>query len=134
MRLWPLSILKQLPRQQLLGQHRECCALRGLGWGKKHSVVDYVFRHPRFFLYEYHSKIISEMERRGYKADPVWKDSSYRGKRIGKDFSLDTSLKSPFPEIYPEHDFSYLNECVENLERKGVKINRDFLDKNGVSE
>lgn len=32
MRLWPLAILDQLPRQQLLGQHRECCALRGKGW------------------------------------------------------------------------------------------------------
>lgn len=23
-----------LPRQQLLGQHRECAALRGSGWGR----------------------------------------------------------------------------------------------------
>ncbi|MBO1911863.1 hypothetical protein J4G37_44625, partial [Microvirga sp. 3-52] len=35
MRLWHEDMLMELPRQQLLGQHRECCALRGFGWNKK---------------------------------------------------------------------------------------------------
>lgn len=43
MRLWHQDLIKHLPRQQLLGQHRECAALRGKGWGKKHDTVDYVF-------------------------------------------------------------------------------------------
>ena len=29
MRLWHEDLIHKLPRQQLLGQHRECCALRG---------------------------------------------------------------------------------------------------------
>lgn len=33
MRLWHEKLLNQLPRQQLLGQHRETAALRGKGWG-----------------------------------------------------------------------------------------------------
>ncbi len=33
MRLWHEEIISKLPRQQLLGQHRECAALRGGGWG-----------------------------------------------------------------------------------------------------
>ena len=33
MRLWHEVLLPLLPRQQLLDQHRECCALRGRGWG-----------------------------------------------------------------------------------------------------
>ncbi len=41
MRLWHEALISQLPRPQLLGQHRECCALRGNGWGKKHATVDY---------------------------------------------------------------------------------------------
>ncbi|MGV3061840.1 pyrimidine dimer DNA glycosylase/endonuclease V, partial [Streptococcus hyovaginalis] len=28
MRLWHEALLSQIPRQQLLGQHRECAALR----------------------------------------------------------------------------------------------------------
>ena len=31
MRLWHQALIPYLPRQQLLGQHRECCALRGKG-------------------------------------------------------------------------------------------------------
>lgn len=27
MRLWHVNLLNKLPRQQLLGQHRECCAV-----------------------------------------------------------------------------------------------------------
>lgn len=33
-RLWHEDLISRLPRQQLLGQHRECCALRGKGWEK----------------------------------------------------------------------------------------------------
>ena len=35
MRLWHQGLIDKLPRQQLLGQHRECCALRGGGVGQK---------------------------------------------------------------------------------------------------
>ena len=43
MRLWHEKIISLLPKSQLLGQHRECCALRGNGWKRKHKTVDYVF-------------------------------------------------------------------------------------------
>lgn len=67
MRLWHQDLIPLLPRQQLLGQHRECCALRGKGWGKKHSVVDYVFTHPISMLEDYHQAVMQEMESRGYE-------------------------------------------------------------------
>ena len=54
MRLWHQSLIKYLPNKQLLGQHRELCALRGLGFGRKHRIVDYVFEHPYYFLYQFH--------------------------------------------------------------------------------
>lgn len=123
MRLWPLVIIERLPRQQLLGQHRECCALRGLGWGRKHSTVDYVFTHPFHYLYVYHMKVMSEMERRGYNVDQDWKDMAFRGNIIGFD---DSEFTEPCTidewRIYPEHDDAYLDECLENLHSKGVKI------------
>ncbi|MBQ5660996.1 MAG: DNA lyase, partial [Lachnospiraceae bacterium] len=50
MRLWYESLITRLPRQQLLGLHRECCALRGKGWGRKHATVDYVFTHLPEYL------------------------------------------------------------------------------------
>ena len=65
MRLWHQALIPHLPRAQLLGQHRECCALRGLGWGKKHATVNYVFEHPVSMLEDYHKVVMDEMERRG---------------------------------------------------------------------
>lgn len=133
MRLWPLEILPRLPRQQLLGQHRECCALRGKGWGRKHSTVDYVFRHPYYWLYLYHCEIMREMERRGYEYDEKWRMISYRGKQIGYDWSTFTWMMGELasgvmPEligskpIYPEHGRRYLFSCLKNLASKGVYI------------
>ena len=127
MRLWPLSILSQLPRQQLLGQHRECCALRGKGWGRKHATVDYVFSHPREWLYEYHMFVIAEcLLRRHYRIDPKWIHPNYCGKNLPKSNTPDLgeyeSLFSPGDAVYPEHDDAYLDECIANLARKGVKI------------
>lgn len=134
MRLWPLAIIDKLPRQQLLGQHRECCALRGNGWGRKHSTVDYVFRHPYYWLCLYHREIMIEMKKRGYKVDHKWIVWCYRGKNIGYDCSKFTwmmgeiasgvrpDMKLGCRPIYPEHDAAYLAECVENLARKGIKI------------
>ena len=64
MRLWHEDLIGKLPRPQLLGQHRECCALRGNGWGKKHATVDYVFTYSPYVLYQYHTLIMDEMEHR----------------------------------------------------------------------
>ena len=72
MRLWHEELIPLLPRQQLLGQHRECCAMRGNGWGKKHRVVDYVFKHSLHDLELYHAKIMQEMFNRGYKVSSEW--------------------------------------------------------------
>ena len=128
-----MKILGQLPRQQLLGQHRECCALRDMGWGRRHATVDYVFTHPYWWLCLYHSQIMSEMLSRGYRLDDRWKDWRYRGKRIGMDVSEFTCGTDDMPygsmgeeggdvPIYPEHDDGYLSDCVENLRRKGISI------------
>ena len=68
MRLWHYSLIPLLPRQQLLGQHRECCAMRGKGWGKKHATVDYVFKYHPYQLYMFHQLVMAEMKRRGYEA------------------------------------------------------------------
>ena len=107
MRLWHESLLPLLPRAQLLGQHRECCALRGGSWGRKHAVVDYVFVHPR-----------------GDRVEPAWRLPGYRG-RVCPGFRPDAGLlrllegRTP---IYPEHDDRYLRECVDNLAAKGIRL------------
>ena len=76
MRLWHQTLIPQLPRAQLLGQHRECAALRGNGWGRPHATVNYVFTHSPYLLYAYHVLIMDEMQRRGYRPDPAWHDKT----------------------------------------------------------
>ena len=119
MRLWHYQIIIHLPRQQLLGQHRECCALRGNGWGKKHATVNYIFKHHLYVLWNYHMKVINEMKNRGYTIDQQWIDPSYRGKSCKRD-SLDVFLEELYD--YPEHNVEYLKECLMNLAGKGIII------------
>ena len=120
MRLWHYKLIPFLPRQQLLGQHRECCALRGNGWGKKHSTVDYVFNYSQNVLCSFHHFVMREMMIHGYKVSIDWLDWKYRGKSCPPREELDIATNQI---TYPEHDEAYLQECIENLRRKGIEIN-----------
>lgn len=120
MRLWHEKIIPSLPRQQLLGQHRECCALRGNGWQKNHSTVNYVFNYSPYKLFQYHQLIMEEMHFRGYNPSDVWKEPRYRGLKCQNYHSLATvPLTQP---IYPEHNAQYLAECLDNLREKGIDL------------
>ena len=119
MRLWHKDLISVLPRQQLLGQHRECCALRGKGWGKNHATVNYVFTHPFSWLFGYHLRVMSEMMVRGYRVGMEWYNPYYRGKQIGCDHLMQID---PYWQAYPEHNDAYLHECRENLRGKGITL------------
>ena len=120
MRLWHQDMIAKLPHQQLLGQHRECCALRGKGWGRPHATVNYVFDHSPYLLFVYHRLIMEEMTQRGYQVAPEWRDKNYRGKTCPAHPDLE-ELEITNP-IYPEHDWLYYQECQRNLKEKGIDI------------
>lgn len=120
MRLWHEELIPLLPRQQLLGQHREVAALRGKGWQKKHRTVDYVFAYSPYKLFQYHLLVLTEMEARGYHPDKLWYDSCYRGKVEAPYTSLAPEILTT--PIYPEHNSAYLEECLLNLAGKGIFI------------
>ena len=130
MRLWHEALLPYLPRQQLLGQHREVCALRGKGWGRNHSIVNHVFKHPHEWLYQYHMRVMAEMERRGYRPDPSWKDGKYRGTSCPPLEEFNDSLAIVGTPVYPEHNAEYLEECVQNLESKGINLREQVKPSN----
>lgn len=125
MRLWHTQLIPVLPVQQLLGQHRECCALRGLGWGRPHATVNYVFECHPAQLVAYHLLILDEMRRRGYSPDWLWRDPNYRGKLCPSGWPaalLQRPLcrgRGPYPQ---HHTPEYLEECVANLKSKGIHI------------
>ena len=126
MRLWQQELIPYLPNKQILGQHRECCALRGRGWGRRQSTVDYAFKYDMNCLAAYHRLVMYEMERRGYKPNPMWYCQNYRGPVLGYDFvsnGLWETYIQPDDQgnIFKEHDEVYLRECYENLKGKYEK-------------
>lgn len=99
--------------------------MRGLGWGKKHSVVDYVFTHPYSWLFRYHQRVMDEMKRRGFHVASLWKEQNYRGQKLGFDNSnfcfIPVKVKN-IDQIYPEHTPKYVFDCLLNLHRKGIEL------------
>lgn len=142
MRLWHQEMIPYLSKDHLLGQNRECCALRGGGWGKPHSVVDYVFSHSPRKLYDYHRLILNEMDKRWYNHAPAWDFPEFRGWIRVKVFNSETfklelvetvrtkwTVDQVAPiiyegNIYLEHDTDYLNECLANLKSKGFSLRK----------
>lgn len=130
MRLWNQQLIPLLDRQRLLGQHRECAALRGRGWGRKHATVDYVFTYNPEYLVAYHYLIMDEMKARGYNPDTTWLNPDWRGSTLGEETgwaSIDV-VSQIYHEaktgrtIYDEHNSSYLQECIDILKSKGIEI------------
>lgn len=119
MRLWAQQLLSVLPDKQLASQHRECCALRGRGWGKKHATVDYVFTYGIEELSAYHLLVMKEMRYRNVHPDKSWYNPTYRGQVLGCDSSVNgfrvIKLAITGDVIYPEHNDDYLIECLDNL-------------------
>ena len=94
--------------------------MRGNGWGKKHSTVDYAWNYGPVVLAMYHQLIIKEMKRRGMKPDEAWTDLRYRGKYCTPYESCPRLLYTR--PLYREHNGRYLEECLANLEEKGHNI------------
>ncbi len=108
MRLWHESLISKLPRLQLIGQWRECIALLGKGWGRKHSIVDYVFEYDKDKLASFTYLVALEMLKRGYKPK--------------LDYLVNFYITKYSDLIYLEHDDKYLEECLDNLAKKGIII------------
>ena len=126
MRLWHESLISKLPQQQLCGQWRECIALLGNGWGRKHSTVDYVFTHSESFLVGFAIKVCYEMIARGYHPNPKLIRQAlmkrYNEEQVNKFIILGKDIASRGIPIYKEHNKNYLIECITNLKNKGIEI------------
>lgn len=141
MRLWHEYLIPYLDNKRLIGQHRECCALRGKGWGRKHSVVNYVFEHHIAKLIQYHTLVMNECGWRGYKIDNLWYEFWYRGKNMTRfnqnemnaniyitnmtvtgECITENDYGSTTKFIYPEHNPEYLMECLVNLQSKNAQL------------
>lgn len=146
MRLWHQKLIPYLDRQRLLGQHRECCALRGAGWGRPHATVNYVFTQTVNKLIAYHFLVMNEMKRRGYNPNEIWYDVNWRGSSIGdwggwgsqRAIGMYVIKANTFNfMIYHEHNDEYLKECINLLKEKNApidfkKVEEELLNGNNL--
>lgn len=126
MRLWHQALIPYLDNKRLCAQHRECCALRGKGWGRKHATVDYVFKYDLAHLYAYHCIVMNEIGHRSrdFKIAGNWFGRTYRGKNLPVSSLTEVGIfvDSGDRLIYAEHDDRYLKECLLNLKSKGAEL------------
>lgn len=111
MRLWHKSLIYVLPRQQLLGQWKECSAIAGNILTKgtpNHILVNKVMDYPMDHFITYAAHIRNEMTKRSYRTmDSVWN----KIESLKPDWEYVGYL-----ELYDQWmDNIYLNICYWNL-------------------
>ena len=114
MRLWHKSLIPYLPRQQLLGQWRECCCIaKNIATTEKpnHILVNKIMDFPLSHFYNYGVLIAKEMDKREYKCEfekfSHWFTYPHETKTIKYDDVFKTW-----------HNDRYLTQCIFNLEEK----------------
>lgn len=126
MRLWHKDLIPVLPRQQLLGQWRECCLIAKSIAEKgtpNHLLVNKVMEYPIEHLYNYSMLMIrAEMEKRGFECN-YEKFFHWYTKCIESTGYPGIKLADTYKEW---HNDRYLTQCYYNLQEK--------YDCGGISE
>lgn len=124
MRLWHKDLIPVLPRQQLIAQWRECCAIAS-NIAKKgtpnHILVNKILDYPvEHFIY-YTNSVLNEMNKRGYK----FNKNSFNNFNKNCVLSFKNFAKEPL--LMPLtgagcfegwHNERYLLQCIMNLQEK----------------
>ena len=113
MRLWHWKLIPVLPRQQLLGQWRECCLIAKNiheNGTPNHLLVNPVMDYDEDHFYSYTMCVYDEMQKRGYHAD--WDKFEQWMK------SDDSNSVSGWRLFQDWHIRKYLVQCMANLEEK----------------
>lgn len=112
MRLWHKDLIPVLPRQQLLGQWRECCLIakniaeKGI---PNHILVNKIIEYPLEHFHYYASMIHDEMLNRGYKVNYS---------KFDKWLYLEEN-HCTYQELFKEwHNKRYFTQCYYNLQEK----------------
>lgn len=134
MKLWHPVLISSLPRQLLLALHRDCCALRGLRWGKGNNPkTRFLWNYTLQPLEFYHLLVIVEMEYRNFKPAQIWKERGYRGKKVKRTPPLYLQTSKP-ARTFREHNDTCLTrdrELLRNWITKASELGkidpRDFM-------
>lgn len=111
-RLWHKDLIPYLPKNQLLGQWRECCCIAkniANNGTPNHILVNKIMDYPIEHFIVYTTLVKQEMQKRSYKCDTS---------RFTKWLKWD-SFKILHSEIFKNwHNVRYLRQCLYNLQEK----------------
>lgn len=117
MRLWHKTLIQYLPRQRLIAQWRECCAIAG-NIAKKgtpnHLLVNKVLS-SRGDFYSYCNLVVSELKRRNYKVSLKAIKTCFNNILASNNFETNSTHFEIFPDW---HNNRYLKQCLFNLQEK----------------
>ena len=129
MRLWHVSLIPVLPREQLVAQWRELSAIAGSIKEKEtpnHILVNFVMDYPMNHFISYAYYVREEMNKRGYRTmDSVWKKIT--SLVDNNDYNI-----LPINEVYPNKmNVEYLLICYYNIYEKHLcgGINKEEFSK-----
>lgn len=113
MRLWHKDLISVLPRQQLLGQWRECCLIAKNIAEKgtpNHLLVNKIMDYSPSHFIVYCNFVWKEMQDRGYKCN--YSNVAQYLPDIGLQYVSDSNLFKDW------HNDRYLMQCFYNLQEK----------------
>lgn len=113
MRLWHWKLIPVLPRQQLLGQWRECCLIAKNtkeNGTPNHILVNPIMDYSMAHFITYSRLVFDEMDRRDYSVH-----STAFTQHINEPFYSSEGKGFLFPGW---HTDEYLKQCYYNLQEK----------------
>lgn len=131
MRLWHKDLIPVLPRQQLLGQWRECCliakSLAETGT-PNHLLVNRITDYEPKHFYNYCRLVCAEMQQRGYKVN-------MQAVQLWLDMITDCSHEFVQNDVlfFGWHTDEYLKICYYNLKEKCLCGGIPNSEWNGIS-
>ena len=114
-RLWHKDLIPYLPKNQLLGQWRECCCIAkniADNGTPNHILVNKVLNYPPKHFYTYGLLIYNEMRKRNYKTDMNKFEKYFNGK------NGEVQIQSTGQIFKDWHNTRYLKQCLYNLQEK----------------
>ena len=114
MRLWHKDLIPVLPRQQLIGQWRECCLIAKQISEKgtpNHILVNKIMDYPIEHFYVYGLLVAQEMHDRGFNVDYT-KFNRYFPVISRVNINIKDDLFKNW------HNDRYLKQCYFNLQEK----------------
>ena len=116
MRLWHKDLIPVLPRNQLIGQWRECCAIAKAvaeNGTPNHVLVNKVMYYPAYEFVLYAHAVCAEMQMRKFKCD-FCKFMTYYDTR-----NMFLATQVPWSGLFCGwHNDRYLHQCLHNLQEK----------------